>query len=192
MPTATPPRRQPAAVRREQILDAAERALLANGFAATTVADVADAAGVAKGTVYLQFESKNELMAALRARYLARFAAALGSAQKSPTERLLQVLHGLFEFSVDNHELHHVLFHEAGFSEDDAFASAHRLIAEILRAGVQAGEFDVADIDVAAVFLLHGVHGALVHALHRGLSRARFAKTVDTLVLRALTCVDRG
>src|SRR3954467_11397334 len=69
----TPPSRtQPASVRKEQLLDAAESALLARGLSATTVADVAHAAGVAKGTMYLHFESKAELLAGLRARYVDR------------------------------------------------------------------------------------------------------------------------
>jgi AcrR family transcriptional regulator len=186
MATAQRPRRQPAEVRKEQILDAAERVLLAQGFAATTVADVADEAGLAKGTVYLQFASKNDLIAALRARYLARFAAALGSSRRRAHQRLLQVAHGLYEFSVEHHALHHVLFHEAGFSEDDAFEGAHRLVVEIVRDGVAQGEFAVDDPDLAAVFVLHGVHGALVHALHDGTSRARFTKAIDQIVLRAL------
>jgi AcrR family transcriptional regulator len=64
------PRRQSPDVRREQILDAAQRVLLERGLRATTVADVVDAAGVAKGTMYLYFRSKDELLAGLRARYL--------------------------------------------------------------------------------------------------------------------------
>ncbi|MDF2743659.1 MAG: TetR/AcrR family transcriptional regulator, partial [Actinomycetia bacterium] len=75
---ARPPRRQPPDVRREQILDAAERVLVGRGLAATTMADVAEAAAVAKGTVYLYFESRAELLAGLRARYFERFAALLG------------------------------------------------------------------------------------------------------------------
>src|SRR5215210_7257384 len=61
---ARQPRRRPPDVRREQILDAAERVLVERGLATTTMADVAGAAAVAKGTVYLYFESK----AGLRAR----------------------------------------------------------------------------------------------------------------------------
>jgi AcrR family transcriptional regulator len=173
-------------VRREQILDAAEQVLLAQGLAATTVADVAAAAGLAKGTVYLQYASKNDLIAALRARYLERFVAALGSRHRSAKKRLLEAVHGLFSFSHEHHALHHVLFLEAGFSEADAFSTARRLIVEIIGLGTEHGEFAVADPEVAAVFVLHGVHGALVHALHDGATTARAVKAVDDLVLRAV------
>ena len=42
------------------------------------MAEVAEAASVAKGTVYLYFESKAELLAGLRARYFDDFVARLG------------------------------------------------------------------------------------------------------------------
>lgn len=47
------------------ILDAAERVFAARGYAAATVKDVAQEAGVATGTVYLYFPSKEELFLAL-------------------------------------------------------------------------------------------------------------------------------
>ncbi|MDI7249304.1 MAG: TetR/AcrR family transcriptional regulator [Bacillota bacterium] len=47
------------------ILDAAERVFAARGYAATTVKGVALEAGVATGTVYLYFPSKEELFLAL-------------------------------------------------------------------------------------------------------------------------------
>ena len=66
-------RRRPADERVGQLLDAAESVLLERGLATTTIADVAEAAGVAKGTVYLYFGSKDALLAGLRARHLGRF-----------------------------------------------------------------------------------------------------------------------
>jgi AcrR family transcriptional regulator len=184
-------RRLPPDVRREQILDAAEQVLLEQGLAATTVADVADAAGIAKGTVYLQFASKNDLIAALRARYLERFVAAFGSAtrDRTATKRILHVTHALYDFSVEHHELHHLLFHESGFSEADAFASARRAITEVVREGKADDEFTVDNVDATAAFLLHGLHGLLVESLHNETPRRQALKSADALVLRALGVV---
>jgi AcrR family transcriptional regulator len=161
------PRRQPADVRRQQVLDAAERVLHRKGLDATTMADVAAEAGVAKGTPYLYFESKAALIAALRSRYLERFATALGSAATGgPTRRLARFVDELFAFSTANAWLHHVLFHEAGFSERDAFSASRELLAGIVADGVAAGEMTAPSPDVAAVFVLHGLHGLLLSALH--------------------------
>src|SRR5580765_6123816 len=48
--------------RRGQILDAARQSFVKRGVAATTVDAVAKAAGVAKGTVYLYFDSKDAIL----------------------------------------------------------------------------------------------------------------------------------
>jgi AcrR family transcriptional regulator len=192
MPTTpTEARRLPPDVRRAQILDAAERVLLERGLAATTVADVADAAGIAKGTVYLQFASKNDLIAALRARYLERFVAAFASTarDRTATKRMLHVTHALYDFSVEHHELHHLLFHESGFSEADAFSSARRAITAVVREGKTNDEFTVDDVDATAAFILHGLHGLLVESLHNGTPRRQALKSADALVLRALGIV---
>jgi len=47
--------------RRRQLLDAAASCLDARGYAATTMAQIAERAGLAKGTTYLYFTSKEEL-----------------------------------------------------------------------------------------------------------------------------------
>lgn len=56
------------AARREAILRAARTVFARNGFHGTTIADIADEAGIALGTVYLYFPSKNAIFAALHER----------------------------------------------------------------------------------------------------------------------------
>lgn len=50
-------------MRRREILTAAIKVFGKKGFAATCVEDIADAAKIAKGTVYLYFDSKEEIYA---------------------------------------------------------------------------------------------------------------------------------
>jgi AcrR family transcriptional regulator len=57
--------RLPAAVRREQILDAALRLVIDHGFAAISMEGVARAVGVAKTVVYEAFANTDELLRAL-------------------------------------------------------------------------------------------------------------------------------
>jgi len=51
--------------RRGQILDAARNAFARHGLAGTTVSQIAHGADVAKGTVYLYFRSKDQILRAL-------------------------------------------------------------------------------------------------------------------------------
>src|SRR6187397_1747731 len=52
----------PAVTQRERILDAAERLLGRFGYRKMTVDDIAAEAGIGKGTVYLSFPSKEEVV----------------------------------------------------------------------------------------------------------------------------------
>src|SRR4029453_12510131 len=190
---ARQPRRQPPDVRREQILDAAERVLVERGLATTTMADVAEAATVAKGTVYLYFDSKAELLAGLRARYFERFAALLGDppdparVANATAARVERLVGASFDFALANHALHHVLFHEAGFGEGDAFARIREVLAELVAAGRASGEIEVADPDLATEFLLHGLHGVLAATIHRPRpQRRRLVAGATELICQAL------
>jgi hypothetical protein len=66
-----------------------------------------------------------------------------------------------------------VLFHEAGFGEADAFARVRVVMAELVEAGRASGEIEVADPDLATEFLLHGLHGVLVAAIHHPRTQGR-------------------
>lgn len=60
-----PKRTEQALIRRRAIVNAALDEFLDKGFAATRVEDVARRAGVAKGTIYLNFKDKEDLFAAI-------------------------------------------------------------------------------------------------------------------------------
>ena len=70
--------------RHDAILDAAERLLLRSPERVANVADVADEAGLAKGTVYLYFPSKEELLLALHERNVDGFFKALVALVEGP------------------------------------------------------------------------------------------------------------
>lgn len=63
--------------KREQILDGARSAFMKMGFDAASMNDVTREAGVSKGTIYVYFQSKEDLFAALIEREKGRFTDAL-------------------------------------------------------------------------------------------------------------------
>ncbi|MFO7653983.1 MAG: TetR/AcrR family transcriptional regulator [Candidatus Krumholzibacteriia bacterium] len=87
---------------RQRILDAAERLVLAQGFAATSVDRIIEAVGLTKGAFFHHFRSKSDLARALIERYwgqeqdlMQRLAARAATLAGDPAQRLL-VFVGLF------------------------------------------------------------------------------------------------
>src|SRR5262245_47260656 len=54
-----------ASAKRRQIMDGARKIFLGQGFDAASMADIARAAGVSKGTLYVYFENKEQLFEAI-------------------------------------------------------------------------------------------------------------------------------
>ena len=73
--------------RREDILKAAREVFKQNGYARAHVAEIAQLAGVAKGTVYLYFASKQAMLDALCDSYQEIVADALLQAMQNPDAR---------------------------------------------------------------------------------------------------------
>ena len=77
--------------KRERILDGAVRAFAAKGFHRTRVSEVARAAGVADGTIYLYFKGKDELLKAVFDRAMGRFLERGRKALEEATGPLAQI-----------------------------------------------------------------------------------------------------
>ena len=86
----------------------------------------------------------------LRSRYLDQSPRAVGQAPgKSVSDRIRRMIVALFDFAAAHHELHHLLFHEAGFSEDDAFTGVRKWFTDLIDEGVETGELRVQDVPLA-------------------------------------------
>src|SRR5205085_7214819 len=66
--------------KRERILSAAERIFARHGFFSAKVSDVAKEAGIADGTIYLYFKSKDDLLISLFERRMRQLNSALRAA----------------------------------------------------------------------------------------------------------------
>lgn len=187
---AARPRTQPPEVRREQILDAAARVLAAKGLGAMTVADVVDGAGIAKGTFYLYFGSKEDLVAALQARYqesLITRAHAILEGPGTHLQRLDRFIAATVDFHRAQIHLHHALFHDTGMRDDQSVRRLTDLLTAFIADGAAAGVFHVGDPEFAAAFVIHGLHGVLPPFLHkRAASRTRFLAAATTTTRQAL------
>jgi AcrR family transcriptional regulator len=86
--------------RRQAILDAAEKLFVKHPDRMANVAEVAQAAGLAKGTVYLYFPGKEEMLLALHERhtaaFFARFMELLASERRLGFDEIFAVAHAHF------------------------------------------------------------------------------------------------
>ena len=90
-----PKRTRDATASRAAILDAAQHAFGEHGFHGARVEEIARAAGVAKGTVFLHFKDKEGLLLALvrwRTETAQQFFAALASPERPARERLEELV----------------------------------------------------------------------------------------------------
>jgi TetR/AcrR family transcriptional regulator, transcriptional repressor for nem operon len=185
-------RRQPPAARRRAILDAAASLLVTRGLAGTSVDAVARRAGIAKGTVYLYFASRSDLLAALRSRYAQGLADRAGSVLDhadpadpgSVTGAFERLAAELLGYVHAHQRLYHVLFHEAPGHQDQPGQPLQHLVARLLSQAMDQGALTPTDPGVLARFLLDGLHGAMLPLAHQ--SQPRVPASIGEILCRLL------
>ena len=174
MAAETPPRgtdrrtrrTKPAAERRADLLEAAERLFLAQGVEATSIEQIAEAAGVAKGSFYLQFESREELLAALRRGFLDDYreeleAVLAGVPAEQHAARLAVWTAVTLAALVERSARRSLLFGRLADWSLPGGPDPIARLAALLEAGVRAGAWRLAEPQSAAAFLFHGLLGLL-------------------------------
>jgi TetR/AcrR family fatty acid metabolism transcriptional regulator len=188
--------------KRERILDAAERIFARHGFFHARVSEIAKEAGVADGTIYLYFKSKDDLLITLfesrMERVTADLAEAVGRVPASdPPGRLRIFIHTHAALVVAHPALAEVLVIElrqsSKFMKEYAnpkFGDFLKLLAGIIDGGQKSGVFDAtlpAPIVARALFgMLDEL--ALAWLLGRGekFDMVRAADSLGHLVLHGL------
>jgi AcrR family transcriptional regulator len=160
---------------RQRLLRAAQELIEEGGYAAASVIAIADRAGVAAGTLYRHFESKQELFVELFRSVCAREERAMRAAAAAPyggeaVRRLEDVFATFAERALRNPRLAWALIAEPVDPLVDAERLAYReryaaLIAEGLRAGIRSGELPEQDVALTAAALVGGCGEALVGPL---------------------------
>ena len=158
----------PAPDKPQQIIDAAIRVFASKGFYNSRVSDIAKEAGIAAGTIYLYFKTKDEILVTLFREKMAAFVEALRRAMKEepdPVSKLRRLVALHFEMLERAPDLAEVV--QVELRQGHKFfrgASAHEissyfaLIASVLEEGVAAGQFR-ADLPVKVA--TKGLFGAM-------------------------------
>ncbi|HEY3274111.1 MAG TPA: TetR/AcrR family transcriptional regulator [Methanocella sp.] len=150
-------------VRRNELMDVAERLFAEKGYDHTSPSDIIREAGVAQGTFYYYFKSRDDIVRAIIGRYLERYEQYIAKVADDQSlgapEKLRLILDGLSDLSRQKSNLRkHV--------RDELWISAHEdyrghvqtkvlpLVQRIVRQGVDEGFFKVEYPDETAEMLV--------------------------------------
>ena len=152
------------------ILQAAEEVLMEKGYHETSIDEIASRVGIAKGTVYLHFASKEDLVFALFEQDLEKFQQLVDSTvvseltARAKMEAILHVLYGSFFskrfqllYSLSNSADLRRIFVEKKGCMREIWERISALITTLLEEGKSAGEFDTTiptSVMVSAFFSL--------------------------------------
>ena len=161
---------------KDAILDATDRLLARFGYRKMTVEDIAVEVGIGKGTIYLHFTSKEEIVLSHIDRIVERVKDRLreiAASDAAAAERLRQMLlmRVLFRFDSIQHytqSLNDLLAAlRPGLMARRAkyFEAEAEIFAALLIAGRQSGEFDFQDEYATARALLQATNGLLPYSL---------------------------
>jgi AcrR family transcriptional regulator len=161
---------------KDAILDATDRLLARYGYRKMTVEDIAVEAGIGKGSIYLHFSSKEEVVLSHIDRIVDRLRERLkeiahSDATAAERLRLMLLARVLFRFDSIQHYTQSLndllaalrpglLRRRAQYFEAEA-----QIFAEVLTAGRKAGEFSFEDEHATAHALLQATNGLLPYSL---------------------------
>jgi len=184
---------------RERLLAAAREIVEEDGYGGASVMAIAERAGVAAGTLYRHFSSKEELFVELFRTVCDREVAAMRRAAESVdgshVDRLETVLSTFAARALRRPRLAWALLAEPVDPLVDAERLAYRehyrsLTAAALRDGIEAGEIPQQNVDLTAAALVGGCGEALVGPLSplasASPSRDEILEALRTFVRRAV------
>lgn len=179
------------------IQDAAMVVIARKGIEETTIQDIADQAGIAKGTVYLYFRDRDELLARTANRAFEKLVAELEPTFTAPgsfADRLLAVVLRQLQFFDDNRALFRATLlsqREAGMHKPKlgAYAQYAARLEKMFAEAAESGEMRALDpLAVSAVYrdCLRGVIVRRIEQKPRT-SREEDAQFIVSILLRGIS-----
>ena len=189
------PRTKPPEERRGELIQAAYRLFLEQGVVPTTIEQITSRADVAKGTFYLYFSSKEDVLEALRERFELELlekiqtAVAAKAADDWPGKLTAWARGGVAGY-FDLKPLHDVVFLESRPAGTEGLLDNALIdhLLELLQAGADAGAWMIDDARFTAVFLFNGFHGVTDAACvaEKRVNRNRLIDRLEQLCLRTV------
>lgn len=188
--------------RRGQLVAAARRVMFSKGVVSASVSDIVREAGVAQGTFYLYFESKDEVVNAVAQEWADEWFEGARAVTEDASLDGLEKLLGIFasrrltEVSITGRpEFYRHVHRSENRSFHDALARAQGeriapLVERAIREGMDQGLFATGFPAEAAVWVVAAVLGAesFLDPSETGYDARRWAISYVDFILRALAC----
>lgn len=179
---------------RARIVEAALALIAAKGYAGCSVAQVADAAGVATGSVYKHFPNKGALFAEVFRTHTQHEVDAVAEASTKPgtiEERVTAAIETFARRALKSPRLAYALLAEPVDPQVEAerliYRRAYRdIYAQLIADAVDAGDLPPQDPEVTAACVVGALAEALVVPLHAGVAAKRTVPEITAFAVRAL------
>jgi AcrR family transcriptional regulator len=189
------PRTKPPEERRDELMNAAQRLFLKQGVPETTIEQITSGADVAKGTFYLYFSSKEDILAALGDRFGQKHLEGIKAAiAKKPQDnwqkKLATWANACFTGYLDSIQLHDIVFYGPRPRRREGLVDNAVIdhLSDLLQFGMEAHAWSIEDARFTAVFLFSGLHAVVDDAYikEKRINRSRLAQKVEQLLFRAV------
>jgi AcrR family transcriptional regulator len=192
-----PPGPRKADLRRATLIEAAGKLFTEKGYEATTMDEIAAAAGFAKGTLYHYFANKADLLQVLREGFEKEVMSRVRSCVESrPADDwrgrikawIVAAVNAYFEMK----DLHDVVIYGLGMPFRHAMADAEitRYLTKLIGDGAKAGAWQVDDERWTAVVMFYAFRGGCDEAIMGTQCAEDVPKKLNDLFLRILGVYD--
>lgn len=139
-------------VRRNELMDAAEQLFVEKGYEHTSASDIIRKVGVAQGTFYYYFKSKDEILNAVIDRYVERYIKFVKSIANdgriNAIQKIQHIIDGLFSMSDQKRKFSQYLNQEEKVARHERFrgyfeTALSPVVAKIVKQGIIEGFFEV-------------------------------------------------
>jgi len=165
---------------REKIIKSGLKIFSQKGFFKTTVDDIAQATGVAKGTVYLYFKDKQDLYIATIDEHFSRAIAALQAIEAKATtssERMEEIAINFIDyikhlkttymlFTFENINLKGKTLKQMHIVIEPKIQAMIEIISNIIKSGIQNNEFRKVDPKVAAFYFISTIRAIFLSSFY--------------------------
>jgi len=169
---------------RERIIKAAAKEFAEKGFYNTQISHIVESAGVARGTFYIYFKSKEEIFEEILKKVVEELRKRIKPVDisRDPVDQVKENIKGVIDYALENKELAKIILFrscEPNYAKiiESFFEEVVNLISSSLQKGINLGILKPHDTQVVARVILGGVKEVIKSLIYKeGVDSERVAE----------------